>query len=1116
MELLTCKKITGVVVYPAAGMLVMALEAAKQLIDESREVTGYVFKDAVFLSPLTLSQESEGVEVEIFLRPLRDGSEKNSLKFDFKICAYINNRWHENCRGTIRVEYAAPKSEVDGGKEVTAKTSHYSRLYRQAQQSCSGKVDARSMYDYMQDAGLAYGPTFRVLDDLSYNQNGEAIGTLKAFNEQSSVHENGYRQIHTIHPTTLDGLLQLMLVGLSRGREENAPTMVPRRIGKLWISEQGISQPQTAAVDAYSQATFTNRRTASALLLAFHKKTSNLLLSMDYSEATIIATRDSMPTATFDDDSKMCYNMIWKPDVELLDSQQVQIHCASSRGHRPSTAKFNKVLDLLLRTFASQAMEALYHSESHTSEKHLLQYIQWLKDQTTRIDYQDQTTVQDPQQWNAICNYVSYSSLGKFHLNVGHNLLSILQGKVNPRAFLIQDNSLPEFYQHLHRETICYGPWQEYMQLMYHKKSRLKILEIGAEGGVMTDFVRQIFGDAETGHENAYGCAEYEYTEKSPDLLNLASTRFQGYSEKIKFRLLNLGDNVSSQGFMPETYDLILAANSLRFSSDLAKAVQYARILLKSAGKLVLLEVTDNCMRTDFSLGLLPEWQPNSSLSAKEWDLLLSQNGFSGVELEIPDSLESGCHQYSILVTSRNESLVENTPISAFTESSSKMLIIVSDEADAAQHTISDRLQTRLTAFGMCEDCFVVTLAQASTIDDLNERCCIALMELNAPTLSLMSKNHFEQVRYLLTKVHGIVWVTNGGGAGSQDPRYCLIDGLARVARTEFNLATYVTLALETVSSPIEAMVDSIMRVTEINLLQPSNDNSEPEYVEVNGVLQINRVTEANYLDNAVQAKMSPKQVKMQTFRSAPALALQVGSPGLLDTLYFSEDNTFPQSLAPRELEIKVESAGVNFRDCLTALGQLDAISLGSECSGIVTRVGPGCKLAQPGDRVSACFANTFKTFARGPEVCTVQIPKDMSFTDASAIPVIFVTAWHALCDLARLQAGESVLIHAAAGGTGQAAIQIAKLVGAVIYVTVGSDEKKNLLMSEYDLPEHHILYSRDTSFAEGIMRLTDGQGVDVVLNSLSGENLIASWECIAEVRRPTTDKRYSSILTVP
>jgi NADPH:quinone reductase-like Zn-dependent oxidoreductase len=97
---------------------------------------------------------------------------------------------------------------------------------------------------------------------------------------------------------------------------------------------------------------------------------------------------------------------------------------------------------------------------------------------------------------------------------------------------------------------------------------------------------------------------------------------------------------------------------------------------------------------------------------------------------------------------------------------------------------------------------------------------------------------------------------------------------------------------------------------------------------------------------------------------------------------------------------------------------------------------------------------------------------------------------------------GESVLIHAAAGGVGQAAIHIARHRNAEIYATVGSEEKKTLLINLYAIPEDHIFCSRHSSFAQGIKRMTKGRGVDVVLNSLSGELLKISVECIAPLAR--------------
>lgn len=125
-----------------------------------------------------------------------------------------------------------------------------------------------------------------------------------------------------------------------------------------------------------------------------------------------------------------------------------------------------------------------------------------------------------------------------------------------------------------------------------------------------------------------------------------------------------------------------------------------------------------------------------------------------------------------------------------------------------------------------------------------------------------------------------------------------------------------------------------------------------------------------------------------------------------------------------------------------------------------------------------------------------------LSFSEAAALPVAYATAWIALNQIARLQQGETILIHSGAGGTGQAAIQIAQLLGASVFTTVSNENKKRFLVEKYNVPENHIFSSRSTLFAKGIKLLTNNKGVDVVLNSLSSEGLIASWESIAPYGR--------------
>lgn len=194
------------------------------------------------------------------------------------------------------------------------------------------------------------------------------------------------------------------------------------------------------------------------------------------------------------------------------------------------------------------------------------------------------------------------------------------------------------------------------------------------------------------------------------------------------------------------------------------------------------------------------------------------------------------------------------------------------------------------------------------------------------------------------------------------------------------------------------------------------------------------------------------------------------------------------------EIEIAVRAAGLNFRDVLWTMGMLpeEAVekgfsgpTIGMECAGEVVRVGPGVTAFGPGDRViafaSSCFASHVTTSADS----AAAIPAGLSFAEAATIPTAFVTAWYALDHLARIQPGESVLIHGAAGGVGLAALQIARLKGAVIFATAGSDDKQQLVKT---LGADHVLSSRSLAFADDVMRLTSGAGVDVVLNSLAGE----------------------------
>lgn len=182
----------------------------------------------------------------------------------------------------------------------------------------------------------------------------------------------------------------------------------------------------------------------------------------------------------------------------------------------------------------------------------------------------------------------------------------------------------------------------------------------------------------------------------------------------------------------------------------------------------------------------------------------------------------------------------------------------------------------------------------------------------------------------------------------------------------------------------------------------------------------------------------------------------------------------------------------------MSVMGQIPDALLGFDASGIVRRIGSAVQNFKVDDKVAMYGHGSHRTVHRSKADYCKLIPEGLSFEQAATIPVVHGTAWYGLVHLARVQKGQSVLIHAAAGGVGQAAIQIAQHYQMEIFATVGSKVKRELLRKTYHIPDDHILNSRDLSFVKGIQRMTAGRGVDVILNSLSGEALRQTWYCIA------------------
>ena len=223
---------------------------------------------------------------------------------------------------------------------------------------------------------------------------------------------------------------------------------------------------------------------------------------------------------------------------------------------------------------------------------------------------------------------------------------------------------------------------------------------------------------------------------------------------------------------------------------------------------------------------------------------------------------------------------------------------------------------------------------------------------------------------------------------------------------------------------------------------------------------------------------------------------LGIEQKGTLENLALVASDAGHRPLNEGEVRIAVRAAGVNFRDVLIALGIYPGEApLGSEAAGVVVEIGAGAEGLEVGDRVMGAIGDGFGPLAVAERHAVVRFPDEWSFAEAASVPAVFLTAYFALVDLANLKAGETLLVHAAAGGVGMAAVQIARHLGADVYATA-SPAKWDAVRA-LGIPDDHIASSRDLAFRERFLVATGGAGVDVVLDALAREFVDASLDLL-------------------
>ncbi|KAL8910070.1 MAG: hypothetical protein Q9171_004624 [Xanthocarpia ochracea] len=310
-------------------------------------------------------------------------------------------------------------------------------------------------------------------------------------------------------------------------------------------------------------------------------------------------------------------------------------------------------------------------------------------------------------------------------------------------------------------------------------------------------------------------------------------------------------------------------------------------------------------------------------------------------------------------------------------------------------------------------------------------------------------------------------------------------------------MANLTTLDVQSSTSPATAQA-----IEQVLGLLKHNATVETEYMERNGVLRVSRImpdTSLNAFRNAEEDGLEPI---VKGFHETEAqVQLRAERLGTLQSLQWCETKVCETPLAAGNIEVEVMAVGVNFKDVAITMGIVpdDEYNIGFECAGVVKQLGPGVTRLSVGDRVCMLKAGSYCNRVRVTTDRFHVIPASMSFEEAATIPSVYLCSLYAMYHLGNLKESQSILIHSATGGVGIACIQLAQYKKAEIYVTVGTEEKRQFLEDNYNIPRSRMFSSRNTKFAHEIFRETGGRGVDCCINSLVGELLDASWRIMAD-----------------
>ncbi|KAL4815060.1 putative polyketide synthase [Aspergillus spinulosporus] len=1075
-------QVDGQTVVPATAMVVMAVEATRQLLDARIELHSIDIKEVNFLHAMRFKHATDELETQFTL--FAESHPTVGVWSQFRLFVIDGEQYVECCRGSIRANNGA-HSEGSRALILTSGEDAQSWMSRVSSDCRRSKPP----YGAWNQSAIRYGPRFQNLKRLRVGSNGEATACLETDKWKSNPVKDDLAAKYLIHPSTMDGLAQLIAPALNEAYGK-LPTFLPTGAASIHLDCRALCGICGDEIYAVAQCDAPTGRGVTSTIVSAARDSAKPLVVIQGLEARFV---DAVDTEGNTHTDSLCTKLLWRPSITMMNDEQVRESMLAERPEEDEwLVEHYQAMNLAIQCFIEQALEFVGNPKSFSGPEHLQRYVLWMERwQQSLAERCSREAVQsllaDEEKRELLVSRVESSGPeGQLFMLVGRSLRRILSGDANPLELIFRDGLADRYYEQVLANPHHAHPVAIYLKHLCFENPAMRIIEIGAGTGGMT--LRCLEALASDG---LMKCARYDYTDISPVFFARAEERFQEYTDVLRFSSCDISQNPGIQGFELASYDLVIASHVLHATRRLDEAVANTRKLLKPGGKLVLLETTEpDTLHLSFGFGVLTGWSDclryetrsefSPCITTSQWHQRLKANGFSGVDVEVPGQKNEKYRYSSIIIsTAIGVDAPETDPPSGVA------LVVNADiqyQLDVATTINQDRSWP------------IVSLSDANTFPFDPSTTLVFLIALHDSVLEGLSRDQYGLLKAALGATRNTLWV--GQPLTKEDKPYQrLVEGLGRALASEDYTRKFVTLLVDQ-SDTKRHIIGYIPRLVE-KIKQCSVDDLEANYIASDGILSIPRVSDDSAANQWLTQFAKSRRTEEVKLSSATRAALSLGPPGRPQKPRYIEYEQ--ESLSPGEDEIivRVEAFGLTLRDYLAYCGKIDELSLGSECAGVITYAGSEAGYAL-GDRVLLIGTQLARTHVRTKAGYAVSLPDSMSFTEAASLPVSLWTAYYTLENTSRLDQNETVLVLNASSCVGQMLVQLAMHRGARVLVTVDTPIKKEFICKTFGVSRDHIILEDDPSLAYAVRQITSGQGLDVLIGCLEDYDLSDLSGCLA------------------